>query len=173
MLPPTVPAVSHRAVGDSACGCGQPAVAGVRHGAVLDLGVGDGRAEENRFPVVTASPQIGAGTDVDEEVGLHESQVQHRPERLSARDDLRVPFRRGQQLDRVGRVPGACVAEGSGLHDTAPVPGLMVVPDIRRVAAPSDPASTSNFARGVYGHELAPTASPVFLRRSAPHLPPR
>ena len=133
-------AVSHRAVGDSARGRGQPTVAGVRHGAVLDLGVGDGRAEENRFPVVAASPQIGAGTDVDEEVGLHQPQVQHRSERLSARDDLRVPFRRGEQLDRVGRVPGACVAEGGGLQDSAPVPGLMAVADTSRMAVRSDPA---------------------------------
>ena len=166
-------AVSHRAVGDSARGRGQPSMAGVRHCDVLDLGVGDGRAEENRFPVVAVSPQIGAGTDVDEEVGLHEPQVQHRPERLSTRDDLRVPVRRGQQLDRVGRVPGAGVAEGGGLHDTAPEPGLMAVADTRLAAVPSDPASTPEIARTSMETSSRARSTPVLLRKLPPHRPTR
>ena len=140
--------VSHRTIGNSARRCRHPSMARIRHGAVLNLRVGDRGTVENRFAVIMMPSQVGTGANVDEKIGLRKSQIQHRSERLAARDDLREPFpvRRGQQFDRMRSVPGSGVVEGGGLHDLASTPAFMVVAGTNARISPA--SSASGMGRG-------------------------
>ena len=157
--------VSDRTVGDSARRSRQPSVAGVRYDAVLNLRVGDGGSVANRLSVVMTVPQVGAGANVDEEIGLGKPQVQHRTERLSSREEFCESVRSGQRLDRVHCVPGANVVKGHGLHETALIPAFAVVSDARRPAVAVRFIATADIAQGSTATRLRTLSTTAVVRR--------
>ena len=108
-----------------------------------------GGAEEHRVALVPDRAQLRQRADVDQQLGLREPQVEHRPERLAARDELRaVPAAREQPEGRVER-PRLLVVERCRLHR---------VPD--RAAAIA--ASSRRGVIGHLGHLDAESASASF-----------
>ena len=91
-------AVAHRAIGDRAGDRGQGAIGGIGHAAVLDVGVGDAGADQKTVVLGLDAQQLGHGCDVDQQVGLRQAQIQHRPERLAAGQKLRRKVLALQQM---------------------------------------------------------------------------
>ena len=166
-------AVAHRAVGDPARRRREPTVAGIGHRTVLDLGVGHGGAVDDGVAVVAAATQIGARAHIDEEIRLHQPQVQHRAQRLSPGDRFRETLRRGQILHRVGRAARSDVAERDGLHGMVSPPAAMIFSSSFRMvigaestSAPShDSASLTAFAIAAGGPIAPPSPMPFWPNR--------
>ena len=62
----------------------------IGHAAVLDLGVRDARPENDRVLFFSDVAKLFDAADVDEQRRLHHAQIEHRAERLSARQELGV-----------------------------------------------------------------------------------
>ena len=95
-------AIAHRAIGDAAGNLAKQAARRVGNASVLDIGVGDAGAEVEVIWPVGDRRQFGYRRDVDQEVGLGKAQIQHRPQRLAARQGLRKDLRLAEQRGGVG-----------------------------------------------------------------------
>mgnify|MGYP003673429979 CR=1 FL=1 len=139
-------AVAHGAVGDVArCGL-HPATRGIGHLAVLDLGMGGGRAETDMIGAFGDRPQFRHGCDIDQPGGPGKPQVHHWPERLVAGHRLVAGF--GEKRLRQGIC--AREVECSCFHDVCPpVPAF---------------ASASRMRSGVSG--MSDTSAPSGLSAS-------
>ena len=84
--------------------------------ALLDGRLGHGSADREPVTVYVHTCKVDRAADVDQHLGLRQTHVEDRHERLPARQDARVVAVLGEQRHcLVGRV-GADVVEGSRLH---------------------------------------------------------
>ena len=129
-------AIAHRPIGDAAGDGGHPSGRGVRGDAVLDLGMGDRRAINERVAFIGRPPHVDGARNVDQALWTHKPEIEHRSEGLAAG---------GDRLRAAGG-PGVC--ESGGLH----------------WAAPFARASAASTCYGVIGN--SPTAAPRSARAS-------
>ncbi len=82
-------AIAHSAIGDAAGNLAKQTVGMVGNPPVLDVRMRDARADFEVIASVDHCGQFLDRRDVHQQIGLGEPQIQHRPERLTARQRLR------------------------------------------------------------------------------------
>ena len=108
--------VAHGTIGDRAGDCGQGAIGGIWHPAVLDVRVGDAGADQKTIVLGLDAQQIGHRCDVDQEVRLCQAEIEHRSERLAAGQKLHRKVLALQKCDRIGQSRRPRIIESCGLH---------------------------------------------------------
>src|SRR5262249_5618511 len=110
------PAVAHRPVGDARGERAQRAPAHVRHAPVLDVRMGHASADPQRLWRLRKLLELGYPGKVDQQIGLRKPQVEHRPERLAAGDELHCEIIARGEDNRAPDVGGTSILESCGLH---------------------------------------------------------
>ena len=80
------PAIAHGAIGNSGSHRTQRAAGDIGDAAILDIGMRDATAEGDGLRRFLDTLELGDGREVDKQIGLDQPQVQHRTERLAARN---------------------------------------------------------------------------------------
>ena len=109
-------AVAHRAIGNVGRDRAQGATGHIGRAPVLDIGMRDQGAEHQLAAGELGPLELGKAGNVDQQLRLHQPQIEHRPERLAAGDDLRRTVGRSEHRQRSVQVAWAFVAEGCRLH---------------------------------------------------------
>ena len=81
-------AISHCAIGDAAGDVTEQAGEMIGNAPVFDVGMGDAGADFETVPCIGHRREFGDRRDVDQQIGLGQAEVQHRPKRLAAGEDL-------------------------------------------------------------------------------------
>ena len=81
-------AIAHRAIGDAAGDVTEQAGEMIRNAPVFDVGMGDAGADLEVVACIGHRGELRDGRDVDQQIGLGQAEVQHRPKRLAAGEDL-------------------------------------------------------------------------------------
>ncbi|MEY9726030.1 hypothetical protein ABIA07_001931 [Bradyrhizobium yuanmingense] len=109
-------AVAHRAIGDLGSDSPHGAAGHVGGAAVLDIGMGDEGAQHELVAGDLCALELGKARNVDDQLRLHQPQIEHRAERLAAGDDLCRSAARGQHRESRIEVARALVSEGRRFH---------------------------------------------------------
>ena len=75
-------------IGDAAGDVTEQAGEMIGNAPVFDVGVGDAGADIEVIAGIGYRGELRDGRDVDQQIGLGQAEVQHRPKRLAARKDL-------------------------------------------------------------------------------------
>ena len=129
----------------------------VGHAAVFDIGVGDAGADLKVVARIGHRGELGDRGDVDQQIRLGEAKVQHRAERLAARQDLGEAAALAEQIGGVGERDGPLVVERDGLHGDATAGAKLFSRD--SVSARFALASAARMRRGVIGISQISTPS--------------
>src|SRR5262249_11205023 len=89
------------------------------HTPILDVGGGDAGADNDSIRIFVDVGQFRNGSDVDQDAGLHQTQVQHRAERLTAGNDSRAAGRLAENCRGLGETRCARKLEVARLHGRA------------------------------------------------------
>ncbi|CAA2105596.1 hypothetical protein MBUL_03273 [Methylobacterium bullatum] len=109
-------AIAHRPVGDGHRHPRHGAAREVGNAPVLDIRVGDESAEHQGLAFDGRPAQFGDAGDVEDEVRLHEAQVQHRSEGLSPGHQLHAALGGGEPGEQGGQIAGALIGKAGGFH---------------------------------------------------------
>ena|SRR5689334_9979314 len=82
-------AITHRAVSYASRYRWQRTVGDIGNALILDIRMCDATADEQRVFACFDSLEVVDRCDVDQKVGLHETEIEHWPERLAAGDEFR------------------------------------------------------------------------------------
>ena len=66
----------------------QRAAGDIRHAAILNIGMGNARADHDAVGFLLDLPKLLDARDVDEKIGLDQAHVEHRAQRLAAGHDF-------------------------------------------------------------------------------------
>ena len=162
-------AVAHRAIGDAAGNALQEPAEMIGNAAVFDVGVGDAGADFEMILAVVDRSQFGNRRDIDQQFGLRQTQVQHRPERLPARQNLRKAVRLSEQHGRVGKRGRPLVVECDGLHDARLA--LAIASRMRRGVIGISQISTPSLCRASLTALAIAAAGPIAPPSPTPFCP--
>jgi hypothetical protein len=109
-------AVADRTISDVRSDSAHRPVRYIGRAAVLDVGMGNAGAKHQLVVAPLSLLQLGQRRDVDDHVRLHQPQIEHRAERLAARDDLGGAAGFDQQRQRFLQVARAFIAERRRFH---------------------------------------------------------
>ena len=135
---------AHGAVADAAGDPAQEAAGRIIDAAVFDGRVGHDRADGDELRVFRDGRQLRDARDVDDEPRLGEAQVEHRPQRLPARQHLGV---------------GPAAEQGNGLANR-PRPRVLEGCRLHAAAFPRARSTASAMRRGVIGDTSSSTPRP-------------
>ena len=99
-------AIANGAIGDVAGDALHGAARDVRNASVLDVGMGDAGAEHEFVAAALDLLELGKTGDVDDQLRLHQPQIEHRTKRLAAGDDL------GRSFGLASTASAACKSRG-------------------------------------------------------------
>ena len=107
---------THRPVGDAARNVAKCAAGHVRHAPVLEVGMRDAGADDDRVVAHVDALELGNPRNVHEHIGLRKTEVEHRHERLAAGQNLHGEVLAAIERNCTREVRGALVRKARRLH---------------------------------------------------------
>src|SRR5258705_2961418 len=117
--------------------------------------MGHAGAEHYMIPELFRMLQLVQRRDVDNQVGLHQPQVQHGPKRLTTGQHFGMRVLIGQQADRIVKMPRTLIGKINRLHGRDPAGTAALAR--RNLAAAMD----SRTRRGVIGEYNSSAPNPL------------
>ena len=109
-------AVANGAIGDIAGDGPHGAARHVRNASVFDIGMGDAGPEHKLIATALDLLQLGERCDIDDQLRLHQPQIEHRPKRLTAGNDLGGRFGLAEHGKRGRQIARTFIAERRRFH---------------------------------------------------------
>ena len=109
-------AIAHGPIGDIGGDALHRAARDIWRTAILDICVGDAGAQHEFVAPTLGLLEFGNRGDIDDHLRLHQPQIEHRPERLPAGDDLDGVVGLAQHGQRGLQIAGTFIAERRRFH---------------------------------------------------------